>query len=191
MSGLVPILLPIHIVTAIVAFGPNFAMPIIARMAAQEPQHGLFALRLTERIERRLVLPLALTMPISGGLLALAEGINPLVAHWLLAAIVLYSATMAYAFAVQITTVDRMIEIAGRLAAGGPVLAAGPGAELARPGAVLEGAGTPKPVAVGAPRFASPVAEMAALGARARNGGFFLMAMVVLIVSLMAGKPAI
>jgi hypothetical protein len=50
VSNLVPILLPIHILTAIVAFGPNFAMPIIARMAAQEPQHGLFALRLTDRI---------------------------------------------------------------------------------------------------------------------------------------------
>ena len=78
MSGLVPILLPIHVITAIVAFGPNFAMPIIARMAAQEPQHGLFALRLTDRIERRLVLPLALTMPISGGLLPSPRGST----HW-------------------------------------------------------------------------------------------------------------
>jgi hypothetical protein len=32
---------------------------------------------------------------------------------------------------------------------------------------------------------------MAALGARARNGGFFLMALIVIIVSLMTGKPAI
>jgi hypothetical protein len=33
--------------------------------------------------------------------------------------------------------------------------------------------------------------EMAALGVRARNGGFFLMAMVFIIVSLMAGKPTL
>jgi hypothetical protein len=32
---------------------------------------------------------------------------------------------------------------------------------------------------------------MAALGARARNGGLFLTVMVIVIVSLMAGKPAI
>ena len=37
----------------------------------------------------------------------------------------------------------------------------------------------------------NPAAEMAALGARARNGGIFLAVMVVVIVSLMAGKPAI
>ena len=191
MSDLVPILLPIHVLTAIVAFGPNFAMPIIARMAAQEPQHGLFALRLTERIERRLVLPLAMTMAISGGLLAWAEGINPLQSHWLLAAIALYVVAIAYALAVQLSTVARMIEIAGHMAAGG-VLAAGPGAELARPAALpLGGPEMPKAAAADAPRYASPGAEMAALGARARNGGFFLMALIVIIVSLMTGKPAI
>lgn len=189
MSDLVPIFLTIHILTAVVAFGPNFAMPLIARMAAQEPQHGLFALRLTDRIEKRLVVPLALTMPISGSLLALGEGINPLVSHWLLGGIVLYVVTMSYALGVQVRTVDRMIEIATHMTAGGPAMAAGPGAELARPGVAAPAA--PGAVAAPAPRYASPGAEMAALGIRARNGGFFLMAMVFIIVSLMAGKPAI
>jgi hypothetical protein len=32
---------------------------------------------------------------------------------------------------------------------------------------------------------------MAALGARARNGGLFLTLIVIVIVSLMAGKPTI
>jgi hypothetical protein len=195
MSNLVPILLPIHVVTAIVAFGPNFAMPIIARMAAQEPQHGLFALRLTERLERRLVIPLALTMPISGGALALAEGINPLATHWLGAAILLYIVAMTYAIGVQVRVVERMIEIAGHMAASGPVLAAGPGAALAT--AQTLGYGAPVPTVLPqvaqarTSKYANPGQEMAALGVRARNGGFFLMAMVIIIVSLMAGKPAI
>jgi uncharacterized membrane protein len=193
VSGLVPILLPIHVITAIVAFGPNFAMPIIARMAAQEPQHGLFALRLTERLERRLVIPLALTMPISGGALAIAEGINPLVTHWLAAGIVLYIVAMTYAIGVQVRVVERMIEIAGHMAPGGPVLAAGPGAALATAETLGRGATVPKVPQAAAARskYANPGQEMAALGVRARNGGFFLMAMVVIIVSLMAGKPAI
>ena len=190
MSDLVPIFLTIHILTAIVAFGPNFAMPLIARMAASEPQHGLFALRLTDRIERRLVLPLALTMPISGSLLALGEGLDPLVTHWLLGGIVLYVVAMAYALGVQVRVIDRMIEIASHMTAAGPVLAAGPGAELARPGVVATPA-TPGAVAVLASRYANPGAEMAALGVRARNGGIFLMALVFVIVSLMAGKPAV
>jgi uncharacterized membrane protein len=194
MSNLVPILLPIHVVTAIVAFGPNFAMPIIAAMAAKEPQHGLFALRLTERIERRLVIPLALTMPISGGALAIAEGINPLVTHWLLGAILLYVVAMTYAIGVQVRVVERMIEIAGHMAPGGPVLAAGPGAALATAETLGRGAtapAIPQPASAPVSKYANPGQEMAALGVRARNGGIFLMAMVVVIVSLMAGKPAI
>ena len=193
MSQLVPVLLPIHILTAIVAFGPGFVMPLIARMAAQEPQHGLFALRLTDRMERRVVIPAALTMPISGGLLAWSEGIAPSRTHWLLTATVLYVVAITYAILVQMRTIDRMIEIGRGMAAAGPVLAAGPGAALARPAGRSE---LPTETAGAATelrrsRYANPGAEMAALGVRARNGGIFLMALVVVIVSLMAGKPAI
>ena len=184
MSQLVPWLLTIHILTAIAAFGPNFVLPLIARMAAKEPQHGLFALRFTDRVERRVTLPAAFTMPISGGLLVWSEGLNLASAHWLILAIILYVAAMAYAILVQIRVVDRMIEIAGQMAAGGAVLAAGPGAELARPVAVSRPTDS-------SGRYASPGAEMAALGAKARNGGLFLTVMVIVIVSLMAGKPAI
>jgi hypothetical protein len=133
-------------------------------------------------------------MPISGGLLALAEGINPLVSHWLLVAIVLYAAAMTYALAVQVRTVDRMIEIASHMAAGGPILAAGPGAELATAATLSQGGATAvaqKAAPVGVSKYANPRLEMAALGVRARNGGFFLMAMVFVIVSLMAGKPTL
>ncbi len=192
MSDLVPLFLTIHVLTAIVAFGPNFILPLIARMAAQEPQHGLFALRLTERIEKRVVLPLALTMPISGGLLIWSENIDMGNAQWLLTAIVLYVVAMTFALGVQVRTLDRMIEIAGHLAAGGPALAAGPGAELARPaGSAHQGEASSTLGGAAASRYASPAAEMSALGVRARNGGLFLMLLVVLIVSLMAGKPAI
>ena len=182
MSELTPVFLPIHVLTAIVAFGPGFVMPLIARMAAQEPQHGLFALRLTDRMLRRVVIPAALTMPISGGLLVWSEGIDLASTHWLLAAIGLYAAAIAYAVLVQVGTVDRMIQLAGQMAAAGPALAAGPGAALAQPAVSMS---------VPASRYASPAAEMRALAARARNGGFFLVAMVIVIVSLMAGKPAI
>ena len=115
--------------------------------------------------------------------------------HWLLAAIVLYVAAMTYAFAVQVRVVDRMIEIAGHMAAAGSVLAAGPGAALATAATLAQGAATPTATAqatsVRVSKFANPGMEMAALGVRARNGGFFLMAMVFIIVSLMAGKPTL
>lgn len=179
MAQFVPLFLTIHILTAIAAFGPNFALPLMARMASREPQHGLFALRVTRTIQTRVVIPAALTMPISGGLLVLGEGIDLPATHWLLASIVLYVITISFAIGVQRGTVNRMIELAGRLAAAGPVLVEGPGAALARP---IAGAGS---------REVGPAAQMAALGIRARNGGFFLTLMVIVIVSLMAGKPAI
>lgn len=177
MPNLSPLFLTIHILTAIIAFGPTFIFAIIARMAAQEPQHGLFALHLTERIEKRVVIPLALTMPISGSLLVYSEGIDVSSTHWLVLAILLYVITVGFAIAIQMRTVDRMIELATQLASSRAVLAAGPGAELtsARSGVGVGG----------------PAAEMAALGARAQKGGIFLVVMVVVIVSLMAGKPTI
>ncbi|HEX7496413.1 MAG TPA: DUF2269 family protein [Candidatus Limnocylindrales bacterium] len=179
MPGLVPIFLTIHVLTAIVAFGPTFIFSIIARMAAQEPQHGLFALRLTDRIERMVVIPAALLMPVSGSLLVWSEGINLATTHWLVLAIGLYIVAITFAILIQLRTIDRMIELATGMAAAGPVLAAGPGAALAIASErTLHGP-------------SSPAAEMAALGARARNGGIFLAVMVVVIVSLMAGKPAI
>jgi hypothetical protein len=175
----VPLFLTIHILTAIVAFGPTFVLGVIAAMAAQEPQHGLFALRLTGRIERRVVIPAALTMPISGGLLVWSEKLNLASSHWLLLAIGLYVVAIAFAVGIQLRTVERMIEVAGRLVDQRPALAAGPGAALARP------------ETASARGYATPAAELAALGVRARNGGLFLLVMVVFIVSLMAGKPTI
>ena len=181
MSQLAPAFLTIHVLTAIVAFGPSFAFPLISRMAAQEPQHGPFALRLTHLILRRVVIPAALAMPVSGLLLVWSEGIDLMATHWLLLAMVLFVVAVGFAILVQLPTIERMVEVAGRMAAGRGVLAAGPGAALASP-AVVE--------SISAAGTASPAAEMAALGARAQAGGIFLSVMVVVIVTLMSAKPA-
>jgi hypothetical protein len=96
---------------------------------------------------------------------------------------------------VQLQTVDRMLEVARAMAAGvatgavagaagfgaspmpaNLVMTAGPGAQLATAPA-------------GGPPRGNLGAEMAALGARARNGGIFLSLLVVAIVTLMASKP--
>ena len=165
MSGLVPLLLTIHVLTAIAAFGPSLAIPLIAGMAAKEPAHGLFALRLTDRLMRRLIIPLALTMPISGGLLVWSEGLDVAPNHWLLVAIGLYLVLIAFAIGYQLRLVGRMIRLAQDMA-GSP-----PAAPAVAPSAKF--------------------LEMKALGARAQAGGIILTLLVVLIVSLMAGKPAI
>ena len=196
MADLVPLFLTIHILTAIGAFGPTFAFPLIARMAAGEPQHGLFALHLTEKIETRMTIPLALTMPISGGLLVWAESIDLASAQWLIAAIVLYVVAIAYAILFQMRALNRMIELATGMVAGmaapaaatpatGPVLAEGPGAALALDAAAPMAAERTGRLGL------DPAAEMKMLGDRVARGGIFLTVLIVIIVSLMAGKPAI
>jgi uncharacterized membrane protein len=181
MSQLSTFFLTIHVLTAIVAFGPSFAFPLIARMAAQEPQHGLFALRLTDLIERRIVIPAALAMPVSGLLLVWSEGIDLMATHWLVLSTALFVVAVGFAILVQLPTIERMVEVAGRMSASAAVLAAGRGAELTS--AAVQVAGR----TAGAD---DPAAAMAALGARARVGGIILSLMVVAIVTLMAAKPA-
>jgi uncharacterized membrane protein len=127
MSQFAPAYLTIHILTAIVAFGPGFAIPLISALAGKEPQHGSFAVRLVDLMERRLVLPVALTMPVSGALLIWSEGIDLRGTHWLLAGITLYVVAIVFAFTVQLRTIDRMLDVAGRMAAGAATAVAGAG----------------------------------------------------------------
>src|SRR4051794_31075100 len=80
----------LHIGGAIIAFGPTFTFPIIGGMGGKEPMHANFALRLTERLERGLVLPLAMVQIVTGiGLIWFSPGdINK--ALWLGVAIILF-----------------------------------------------------------------------------------------------------
>ena len=158
MSELAPIFLAIHILTAIVAFGPSFWFSLISGFAAKEPQHGLFAIRLIDLIERRLILPAALTMPVSGALLIWSEGIDLLGAHWLLTEIALYVVAIAFAFFVQLRTIDRMIEVTGRMAAGAAAAGVSHGAS---PAGGQIAAGRPAMQAVFAAMPAGPDAQLA------------------------------
>ena len=51
--------LALHIIAAVVAFGPTFAFPLIGVLAGRYPQHGHFAFMINDRIERFLVIPFA------------------------------------------------------------------------------------------------------------------------------------
>ena len=66
----------LHLLAAVIAFGPIFVFPIVGTLAAQMPQHLPFALELNHRIERRLVVPLSLTMFVSGVGLIWTANIN-------------------------------------------------------------------------------------------------------------------
>ncbi len=112
-SALFPWLLFLHVLGAIVAFGPTFAFSFIGAMGGAEPQHANFATRVSETISSRLVYPIGITLPITGALMILVRGIDlSSQAYWWLGiAIVLYLIAYGYSFFVQRKYVERVIEI--------------------------------------------------------------------------------
>jgi uncharacterized membrane protein len=139
MAWLLPYLLFLHVLGAIVAFGPTFAFSIGGAMGGAEPQHANFATRVSHAVSMRLVYPIGITLPITGFLMILVAGINPLErTHWWLAlGIVLYVIAYGYAFFVQGKHVDRVIELTSSPP---PPGASGPPPELmARVGSIQRG----------------------------------------------------
>lgn len=110
---LFPWLLFVHVLGAILAFGPTFAFSIIGAMGGQEPQHGNFATRVSQTIGKRLVEPLAILQGITGVLLILVSGRNLFgrESQWLVLAIVLYLFALYFSLFIQGRWVSRIIEL--------------------------------------------------------------------------------
>jgi hypothetical protein len=113
MDWLFPWLLFLHVLGAIVAFGPTFAFPFIGAMGGAEREHGNFATRVSHTIASRLVYPIGITLPITGAGMILVRGINlaDRANWWLGIAIVLYAIAYGYSFFVQRGIIDRVIEL--------------------------------------------------------------------------------
>jgi uncharacterized membrane protein len=100
----------LHILAAVIAFGPIFVFPIIGTLAAQMPQHMRFAVELNHRIEVRLVIPLALSMLVSGIALIWTANINVFLTNYLLVAIGLYLLALAISISVLLPTTRRLMK---------------------------------------------------------------------------------
>ena len=113
LDWLFPWLLFLHVLGAIVAFGPTFAFSIVGAMGGTEPQHANFGVRVSHAISSKLVYPIGITLPITGLAMMGVRQINPLdrTYWWLALAIVLYVVAYGYSFFVQRRHVDRVIEI--------------------------------------------------------------------------------
>ena len=129
MEFLVPYLIFLHVLGAIVAFGPTFAFSISGAAGQKEPQHANFAMRVSHATSSRLVYPIGITLPITGLAIMGIKQVNPLdQAYWWLAiAIVLYVIAYGYSFFVQRKLVERAIELSSAPPAPG---ASGPPPEL-------------------------------------------------------------
>jgi Predicted integral membrane protein (DUF2269) len=154
----------LHVTAAIVAFGPTFVFPLIGIAARNEPQHIGFALKLDSAIEDKLVIPFALTMPVSGIGLAVVLGIDWAKNVWLTLGLALWVVALVLAVFVQRPIVHRLMHLADGMRAA--PAAVGPGA---------------------AP--AGPPVEFLRLTARVRVFGMVLTVLLIAIIVLMVWKP--
>jgi len=127
MTIWIAIFLFLHVMGAIVAFGPTYSFPIIGAHGGKEPQHANFAARLTEAITDQRVIPLAIFQGITGLVLIYLTGYNPFTQLWLGVGIVLYLIAIGYALFIQRPTSLRIIELSSSPP---PPGAAGPPPEL-------------------------------------------------------------
>jgi uncharacterized membrane protein len=159
VDWILAILLFLHVMGAIIAFGPTFAFPFIANLAGAEPQHLNFALRLQHRIAHGLVTPLALVQGVTGLLLVWKLGFDVLWQWWLLIGIALYLVALVISFGVLYPALRVLIP-----ATEGP---------------------PPTPPAGGAPT--GPPPHIVAARDRAKLGGQINSVLIVVIVFLMVG----
>lgn len=164
MEWLFPWLLFLHVLGAIVAFGPTFAFSFIGGMGGREREHANFATRVTETITRRIVLPVALTLPVTGAGMILVGGLDLSSREfwWLGIAIALYVVALAIGVLNNLPAAKRIIDLT-----------------------------SPPPAASSAPPAASsgPPAELPGLIRRVQRGGMINAALIVTIVLLMVVKP--
>lgn len=163
MSLPLAVFLFLHVMGAIVVFGPTFVFPIIASQASKSPQNGPFAAVLSEYIERRIVLPGAVVQGLTGiGLiLILGADLTSSAYRWLVGGIILYLIAIGFAAFVQARNAEHMVELTRNM--------------------------PPGPPPAGAP--AGPPPEIAATAKKLQQGGMLLTVLIVLIVILMVTKP--
>jgi hypothetical protein len=173
----------LHVMGAIVVFGPTFVFPILARFVRQSPQNGHFAAEVGHFIESRIVVPGVFVQAATGIalILLLKADLTSPAYRWLGIAIVLYAIAIAYALLVQAPAAAKMVTLT---AGGPPPMPAGDAA-------AMSAAGAPAVVSGGAPAGArtGPPPEIAANAQKLQRGGMILTVLLVLIVILMVTKP--
>lgn len=122
------IMLFLHVLGAIVAFGPGFAAMVVGPMVAREPQYANFYARSQVLAGRRLVTPVSISLAITGVAMILLRGWPALTGdkHWLEAGILLYVVAVVVAMAIQAPAGRKLVE----LTAQPPAPGAGPSPEL-------------------------------------------------------------
>ena len=153
----------LHVLGAIAAFGFGFYAPVFGTAAAREPEHGNWYMRASKRVSNGVLIPVAISMAITGTLLVVETGgMRRFEQLWLTTSLVLYVVALGIIFLAQRPALAKVIELTS-----GPPAPAGPLAP------------------------AGPPAEVPALLRRLRLLGYVLLFLVIAIVALMVWKPVL
>ena len=105
----------LHVLIAVVGFGPTFIFAIVGAMGGREPQHVNFALRVSHTIATRLVVPLAVAMPIVGTWLIFLRDWDIVANEWLWVSIALYAVAFFNSVLVLVPTTSKLIAMTERM----------------------------------------------------------------------------
>ena len=157
----VPWLVFLHVIGAIIAFGPVFSFPLIGAAGGREPMHSNFGLRVSKLISDRQVIPLAVFQGITGLLLIWSAGwdLTAPSGRWLVAGIILYVVALSIALFVTRPNLHKLID-----------LTSGPRPADAPPG---------------------PPPGAAALISTIQRAGMINTVLIVAIIALMVLKPSV
>jgi Predicted integral membrane protein (DUF2269) len=124
------ILLFLHVLGAIAAFGPGFASMVVGPMVAREPQHANFYARTQATTGRWLVTPLSISLAVTGIGMILVRGWDTLTGdrRWMEVAILLYVVAVVVSMAVMAPAGRKLVALTSTPPAPG----AGPSDELRR-----------------------------------------------------------
>ena len=112
MPSMYELWLFLHILGAIVAFGFGFYAPIYGAMLSREPQHGNWYLRASKRVSDMVIIPVAISMVVTGTLLvATSGGMARFREPWLAISLVLYVVALVIVFVLQRPTVGKVIAL--------------------------------------------------------------------------------
>ncbi len=112
IAGMYQLWLFLHVLGAIAAFGYGFYAPIFGRASAAEPQHGNWYLRAAKRVSNGVIVPVAITMFITGTLLVMETGgMERFQELWLAVSLVIYVAALATVVLVQRPALNKVIEL--------------------------------------------------------------------------------
>jgi uncharacterized membrane protein len=104
------LMLYLHIVGAIIAFGFGFAVPVIGKMAAAEPQHANWFLRAGKRTGDTILFPASISMAITGAGLIYFGAHTPR-EMWLSIAMLIYIVAILVVLFVQRPTMAKLIAL--------------------------------------------------------------------------------